>query len=257
MAQISLNRSSDCYGTEASLSAVPQFKQKWFASHNQIICDTCPNFTIVPIKSDFFKLLTTSINGCNNIDSIYVNVRPDLVPQLQIAGDSLICFNQNATLYPIVTDYDTLCKGKISLQWIFDNGTLDTNIVVSKGYTNTNGGEYPVYLKINNVYQTSKIIKVKPYELCINTIFIPNTFTPNNDGQNDVLFVRGTNVKSINFRLFNRWGEEIFKSTDLNNGWDGKYKGEKLPQQVVVFTLDAEYNTGEKVKKEGNVTILD
>ena len=71
--------------------------------------------------------------------------------------------------------------------------------------------------------------------LCNNKIFVPSAFSPNNDGFNDILYVRGTNVASLNFYIFNRFGENIFKGYNLNDGWDGSYNGEALSSEVFMY----------------------
>ena len=65
-----------------------------------------------------------------------------------------------------------------------------------------------------------------PYEA---TFFIPTAFTPNGDGLNDTFFVRGISVENIHVRIYNRWGQLIFQTTDLYEGWDGSYKGKACP----------------------------
>ncbi|MFQ3576514.1 MAG: gliding motility-associated C-terminal domain-containing protein, partial [Cytophagales bacterium] len=87
-------------------------------------------------------------------------------------------------------------------------------------------------------------------------IYIPNTFTPNNDGNNDLLFVRGLNIIDLLFKVYNNWGEEVFSTTDINQGWDGTFKGRELKSQTLVFTCEATFYDGTKVFKEGNVTLL-
>ncbi|MFM9055355.1 MAG: gliding motility-associated C-terminal domain-containing protein, partial [Bacteroidota bacterium] len=90
--------------------------------------------------------------------------------------------------------------------------------------------------------------------------FVPNAFTPDDDGINDVFKPFINNVFQYNFRIYNRRGQEIFYSEDSENGWDGTYKGEQAPIGVygyrINFTgLDSE---GIKVKKKilGTVTLL-
>ena len=90
----------------------------------------------------------------------------------------------------------------------------------------------------------------------INEVFIPNTFTPNDDQTNDVLFVRAVNAKTVELHIFNRWGEEIFVTKKKSEGWDGTFQGEKMVPQVVVYWAEVEFNDGEKKSLEGNITIV-
>lgn len=105
--------------------------------------------------------------------------------------------------------------------------------------------------------------KVTIHVLCDKSqLFIPNTFTPNGDGQNDVFYPRGTgldNIKSI--RIYNRWGEvvyqrEAFALNDQSAGWDGTYKGVVLPPDVFVYIIEAYCDNGEIMTIKGDVTIV-
>ncbi len=91
------------------------------------------------------------------------------------------------------------------------------------------------------------------------SLFIPNAFTPNNDGNNDFFEVFG-NKKALYFvsiLVFDRWGEKVFESNDINFKWDGVYKGEKLPPCVLVYQLKVSFVDGhsEKIFK-GSVTLI-
>jgi gliding motility-associated-like protein len=87
-------------------------------------------------------------------------------------------------------------------------------------------------------------------------IFVPNTFTPNGDNNNDVLFVRGNYIDVLEFYVYNRWGEKVFESRNKNDGWDGTYKGEPLGTDVYGYYLKALCLGGEEFFKKGNVTLL-
>jgi gliding motility-associated-like protein len=87
-------------------------------------------------------------------------------------------------------------------------------------------------------------------------IFVPNSFTPNNDGANDRLFVRGRNITELEFLVFDRWGEKVFETNDLNIGWDGTFKGEEVGPAVFVYHLTAKCLDGQEYFTKGNVTVI-
>jgi gliding motility-associated-like protein len=93
-------------------------------------------------------------------------------------------------------------------------------------------------------------------------LFIPNTFTPNGDGQNDVFYPRGTGLDKVqSFRIYNRWGEVVFERAafglnDKTYGWDGTFKGEKLPPDVFVYVIEALCDDGKIMTIKGDVTIV-
>jgi gliding motility-associated-like protein len=87
-------------------------------------------------------------------------------------------------------------------------------------------------------------------------IYVPNVFTPNGDGTNDIAHVHGINIKSINFYIYDQWGELIFSSTSTANGWDGTFKGAREPVGVYVYYVQAVMTDGSTVNKKGTVTLI-
>ena len=88
-------------------------------------------------------------------------------------------------------------------------------------------------------------------------IFVPNVFTPNGDGNNDVFKVLGKNIKLLNLAIFDRWGEKVFESADINAGWDGTYRGKIAPPGVYVYML--QYLGGidtHASEMKGSITLL-
>jgi gliding motility-associated-like protein len=87
-------------------------------------------------------------------------------------------------------------------------------------------------------------------------IYIPNAFTPNGDGNNDVLMVYGNVIQSIVFSIYDQWGELQFKTTNKDTGWDGTYKGTRQPVGVYVYYLEVTTKDNQVIKKKGTVTLL-
>ncbi len=87
-------------------------------------------------------------------------------------------------------------------------------------------------------------------------IFVPNTFTPNGDGSNDVLYVRSRMIERLSFQVFDRWGEKVFETDDQRKGWDGIYKGRPVDPAVFVYHLTAWCVDGQEFFTKGNVTVV-
>lgn len=86
---------------------------------------------------------------------------------------------------------------------------------------------------------------------------LPEAFTPNEDGTNDILKVNGVGIKQLlEFRIFNRWGTEVFFSDDINRGWDGSYKGNPQPIDSYVYTIRAEMWNGNIAEEKGTFSLL-
>jgi len=101
-------------------------------------------------------------------------------------------------------------------------------------------------------------VEIKVYEIICEDpyVFIPNAFSPNGDNENDVLYVRGIWIEKMIFRIFDRWGELVFESTDVANGWDGSFRGKMLDPDVYDFYLDVTCIGGLKSITKGNVTLM-
>ena len=98
-------------------------------------------------------------------------------------------------------------------------------------------------------------------------LVFPNAFTPNDLGpsdgsyepdqlNNDIFFPIQKGVQEYKLQIFNRWGELIFQSEDVNIGWDGYYRGELCKQDVYVWKVRALFSDGEEIEKAGDVTLL-
>ncbi|MGI6320746.1 MAG: PKD domain-containing protein [Bacteroidales bacterium] len=87
-------------------------------------------------------------------------------------------------------------------------------------------------------------------------VYVPNAFTPDGDNKNDIVFVRSEIVTDVNFAIYDRWGEKVFETTDMNVGWDGTFRGRKLDPDVYVYYLNATCLNKEKLIKKGNITLI-
>ena len=85
---------------------------------------------------------------------------------------------------------------------------------------------------------------------------MPNVFSPNGDGKNDVLFVYGNYIDQLDMRIFNQWGEQIYAINSKAKGWDGTYKGKAQPVGVYVYALKAVLTDGRTVQMKGSITLV-
>jgi gliding motility-associated-like protein len=93
-------------------------------------------------------------------------------------------------------------------------------------------------------------------------VFIPNTFSPNNDGANDVFYPRGRGLFKVqSMRIFNRWGEMVFEKTnfaanDASAGWNGNYRGIRANEDVYTYIIEIICNNSEIIPFKGNITLI-
>jgi gliding motility-associated-like protein len=94
---------------------------------------------------------------------------------------------------------------------------------------------------------------------CDGSIFVPNAFTPNGDGRNDLyrVFARCAELNSL--QIYNRWGEKVWETEDINQGWDGTYRGSAQPTEVYVYLISYRLlsdKSGVSKHKQGSITLI-
>jgi len=203
-----------------------------------------------PVDSQYYYL-TATINGCPFYDSVFVTV--DYIDPLSVyatATPEEVPEGGTTTLmaFPDSSIYNYLW----SPPNLVENSTLQTTTA-----TINNDQDFAVTLT-RGVCSVSASVSVKKLEFVCGDVyvFVPNAFTPNNDDINDKVFVRGQNIETIKFMIFDRWGEVVFETTDQNIGWDGTFKDEKLDPDVYVYHLKVICFDGQENLIKGNITLL-
>ena len=116
---------------------------------------------------------------------------------------------------------------------------------------------YDVSLIAMNDIGCTDTVKQGPLMVINNAnYFIPNAFTPDNNGTNDVFYVYGPSLKTVHLRVFDRWGEMVFESTEQHDGWDGTYHGKPLNTGVFMYIAEMETLTGKQLFAKGDVTLI-
>lgn len=87
-------------------------------------------------------------------------------------------------------------------------------------------------------------------------IGVPNAFSPNGDGVNDVIRIEGKGITELEFRIYNRWGEKVFETNDKTIGWDGYYKNVLQEMEVYTYSVQAKFVDGSSKQLKGNITLL-
>jgi gliding motility-associated-like protein len=115
--------------------------------------------------------------------------------------------------------------------------------------------EYQISQKVPGGCTTVDTLLVRLHENT--TAYLPNVFTPNGDGQNDILMPNLVGVKQLRFfRIFNRWGKMLFETTNIGVGWDGKYNGVLQPLDTYTWAIEGYDGNGTFVKRQGSVTLI-
>ena len=85
---------------------------------------------------------------------------------------------------------------------------------------------------------------------------VPNAFTPQSGDINSKVMVRGFGIAKMRFIIWNRWGQQVFNTENLLDGWDGRVKGQIQPMDVYAYTLEVEFFDGTKTTKKGDITLI-
>ncbi len=163
---------------------------------------------------------------------------------LYLGPDTALCPGSN----PIILS-DNRNTGTPGASWLWNTGETGPQITVTKP------GYYTVTVTINGC-GTSDTVNVA------NDCYmdVPNAFTPNGDGVNDYFFPRQMLTKgmtSFNMTIYNRWGQEIYSTTNLDGrGWDGYFNGVQQQEGVYIYVIDAMFQDGQTEHHKGNVTLL-
>lgn len=140
--------------------------------------------------------------------------------------------------------------------WFFNDNKGFNSKNENTNYLYTEPGEYPVVLIAENAWSCRdtilKIIKVDSDF----AIYVPNTFTPNDDDRNDIFKPVVHSATHFDFEIYDRWGKEIFHSKSTQDGWDGSFAGEICKQDVYTWVIELTTNQGERLRKTGLVTLL-
>lgn len=155
-------------------------------------------------------------------------------------------------------DFINTSIGGASYFWRFGDGdslfTLRRDTTIRHFYNAT--GTFNSCLEVKNQYGCIDTVCAIVVARVVPALDVPNAFTPNNDGQNDKVYVRGFAIGKMTWRIYNRWGQLVFTTNNRFEGWDGKYKGVLQPQEVYTYTLDIEFTDGTKAIKTGDITLL-
>ena len=174
-------------------------------------------------------------NGCIVSDTIEINYL--MLPHAPLKSDTTLCEGQTLVLNPKVNN--------ASLLW--QDGSTGTT------YTVTQPGHYKV--TITNQCETASDEITVERGVC--QLFMPNAFTPNKDGLNDVFRVKYPGfIKTFEMQIFNRWGQRVFSTTDPYKGWDGKFNNNPQPQGNYVWTILLTDRNGISRQFKGNVLLL-
>jgi gliding motility-associated-like protein len=230
-----LSDTSICAGTGIALTAVSTGSLVWET------LETTASISVAPASTQYFS--ATATNACGSVsDSALVTVLPlpavDAGPDQVISGGATAALDGSGAASYVWTPASSLscstCEDPVA-----SPAVTTTYVVTGTG--------------ANGCTRTDSVV-VEVVENAV--VWLPSAFSPNADGYNDTFMVYGSGIETMSLRVFDRWGNLIFESTDPLVGWDGTYKGKLLPRATFGWVLTGTLTNGESMDLNGNVTLM-
>ncbi len=266
------------------------------ASDSETVYFGIPNADLPEIQPVCVGQISVELNPNGSPDFDYLWSPPSALNDAS-APNPTANVTENTTYYVDISTYNNFdtCTVSDSVQIVFNDLppltlTADPDTIQqgdSSQLTATNDATYTYIftpdnsLNINNIYNplatpnetTTYTLQITDEAGCSNEaqvtvyvlqpecdapyIFIPNAFTPNGDGDNDLFRVRTSSmITDFYFVIYNRWGEQIFETRNLNDSWDGTFKGRELSPDVYGFYVQIRCADNDEFFKKGNVTLI-
>jgi gliding motility-associated-like protein len=222
------NDTTLCEGVSYQLNASTSNNVTYTWSNNS----TGPSYEVSTSGKYWVRVL---LNGCANADT--VNITYKLKPVFDLGNDTSICIGQ---IFPLKPHVD----GSATYKW--QNGSTGSIFNVAEA------GTYEVTVT-NECGSRSDKIAIKQ-GLCL--LLMPNAFSPNHDGVNDVFRVKHPwYIKEFHMVIFNRWGQKVFECYDPNKGWDGTFNGIDQPSGAYVWVISLTDKDAQKDSSRGIIIL--
>ncbi|HKC69429.1 MAG TPA: PKD domain-containing protein, partial [Bacteroidia bacterium] len=237
-----------CEGKTAQLNASTANSYSWTTqSPAPLNSTTIANPTTSPSVTATYSVLASDINGCKDSATavVFVVQIPDTIEDVHtiVIGQTYTLPGSQTSAGYTYTWNPTDNLSCTSCPTPVFNGTVDAHYVET--ISDVRG-----CFAVNSTFD----IHVEP----LASVDVPTAFTPNGDGTNDIVYVAGWGIKSLQyFKIYNRWGELVFESNDIKVGWDGTYKG--TPQNMETYVYQVSVTTfisQDPIVKKGYIKLL-
>ncbi len=203
-------------------------------------------------------LIVTTNNGCT--DSVMINnyINVYSYPTAAFSYTPQPADIMNPTIY--FTDHSTDAYGIVNWFWQFGDGTDSTGVIKDPQHTYADTGVYCVSLEVTNKHgctaQTTECVYIEPFFV----IYVPNAFTPNGNGLNDLFTAKGVGIIKYQMWIFDRWGQQLYYTTDIYGGWNGKVQGgssgQKAQEDTYVWLIEVTDVFHKDHRYVGRVTLI-
>jgi len=238
-----------CAGESVILHARGAYSYHWYEDKNfhpatSLNCNNCEDpLATPPADRDYYLVTSDSVN-CSDTFKLHVTVKP--LPNVNILnGDTIIKYGQSVQL---------LASGAYLYYWSPTASLNNPNVINPIASPTEPTVYYLTGIATNGCRQIDSVKISIDYR---DHLMIPSAFTPNGDGRNDEFkIVNLTFQKVMEFRVFNRWGQEIFSTTDGRKGWDGTWKGVAQEMGTYNYIIRVGYPDGYVETYKGDITLV-
>jgi len=193
-------------------------------------------------------VIAINANACNHSDTATKNIK--------IKAHAIADFAYTPVISVINSPITFINHSQNATSYLWGFGDGNSSELENPVHMYRKSGYYDVCLDANNPDNCPDTICKRVYADIRPLIDIPNAFSPNGDGFNDILYARGAAVETMDLRIWNRWGQLVFESNSLDHGWDGMYNGKPQEMDAYAFVLTATFIDGTTFEKQGNITLL-
>ena len=245
--QIQANDLSYCLGDSAQLLATGNATSYVWSPSTNLSNDSIANPWVWGNINQWYQVIGTG--QCNH-DTAWANVQVQALPNLEVDSVLTVSLGQVISL--------TANSNASDIWWSPSDGLSCDNCWQTEWIVDSTPTFYVTAIDNQGCLVMDSIVLRLQDDCTPDLVFVPNAFSPNDDGYNDVLFAQTGSVQTlVSFQIYNRWGSLVFETRDFNQGWDGHYKGQALPPDVFGYVLQFECpQSGQIVLKKGNITIL-
>ena len=196
------------------------------------------------------RLIARDTNTCNRVDtSAFFTIRIVNKPTAAFS------WGPNPPQENVPVQFTNLSTDATRYLWYFGDGDSSTAVNPLHAYNST--GQFTVDLIAFNDAGCSDTATDIVSTIIVPVVDVPNAFTPGRFGINGFVAVKGFGIGKMDWKIYNRWGQLMYRSQNRKElGWDGTFKGKLQPMDVYAYTLDIEFTDGQKLRKTGDITLL-
>jgi len=234
-----------CFGEPVRMQAGGGVNYTWLpADPAELSCVQCPDPIVNAVHTASYPVVIRDQYDC--ADTLVSTIRVNQLPALMLTpGDTIVPYGTNLQL---------TVGGAYLVQWSPPNLVSNPNIMNPMALITQPVTFMATGISEEGCRSTDSVKVLVDYT---DELFIPSAFTPNGDGKNDVFRIGSLTFQRLQeFRIFNRWGQEIFSTNDPRQGWDGTFNGKPQDASTYPYLIRVAYPDGKVTVYKGDVTLV-